>query len=91
MDAIINEVPPGGHHLGTSHTMRHFRTAFYRAKMFDYDSGEAWLANGAVDAYQRANKIYKEQLQQYQQPALDPAIDEALRTHIEKRKIELQK
>lgn len=42
LDAIINEVPPGGHHLGSSHTMRHFRDAFYRAELFDYDSAEAW-------------------------------------------------
>lgn len=86
MDAILHEVPPGGHHLGTSHTMRHYRTAFYRADLFDYDSGEAWLANGAVDAYQRANQKYKQALTEYAQPSLDPAIDEALRDYIERRK-----
>ena len=86
MDAILNEVPPGGHHLGSSHTMRHYRTAFYRADLFDYDSGEAWLANGAVDAYERANQKYKQALQDYEQPSLDPAIDAALRDYIDRRK-----
>ncbi|MEM7335044.1 MAG: trimethylamine methyltransferase family protein [Chloroflexota bacterium] len=86
MDAIVNEVPPGGHHLGTSHTMRHYKTAFYRADLFDYDSGEAWLANGSVDAYERANSKYKKLLKEYEQPTLDPAIKEALRHYIEERK-----
>ncbi len=84
MDAILDEVPPGGHHLGTSHTQRHFRSAFYRAEMFDYDSGEGWLAKGAMDVYKRANKTYKQRLQEYEQPPLDPAIEEALRAYIEK-------
>jgi trimethylamine---corrinoid protein Co-methyltransferase len=89
MEAILHEVPPGGHHLGTSHTMRHFKTAFYRAKLFDYDSGETWLSKGGLDAAQRANKKYKDLLEQYQQPQLDPAIKEALRAYIEQRKTEL--
>ncbi|MCP4417464.1 MAG: trimethylamine methyltransferase family protein [Chloroflexi bacterium] len=86
MEAILHEVPPGGHHLGTSHTMRHFREAFYRAELFDYDSGEAWIEKGSVDAYERANQKYRQQLKEYEQPALDPAIYEALREYVEKRK-----
>lgn len=86
LDAIINEVPPGGHHLGSSHTMRHFRTAFYRAEMFDYDSSETWQAKGGPDSYERASKKVKQILRSYERPELDPAINEALREYIEKRK-----
>ena len=86
MDAILHEVPPGGHHLGTSHTMRHFKTAFYRAGLFDYDSGEAWQASGALDAAQRASKKVKTMLADYEQPPLDEGIREALRAYIEARK-----
>ena len=89
LDTIIHEVPPGGHHLGSSHTMRHYRTAFYRAGLFDYDSAEAWEANGSVDAMQRANAKYKKLLRQYEQPKLDTAVDDALRDFIERRKLEL--
>lgn len=89
MDAIIDEVPPGGHHLGTQHTMRHFKTAFYRAKLFDYDSGEAWMARGSVDSYERANKTYQAMLKQYEQPKLDQAIEDALDAYIEQRKLKL--
>ena len=86
MDAIIREVPPGGHHLGTDHTMRHFKTAFHRSDLFDYDSAENWILNGSVDIYEKANQRYKQILQEYQQPVLDPAIDEALRAYVERRK-----
>jgi trimethylamine--corrinoid protein Co-methyltransferase len=48
LDEIIHEVPPGGHHLGTAHTMRHMKTAFYRADLFDYDSAETWQAKGGL-------------------------------------------
>ena len=89
MDAIINEVPPGGHHLGSSHTMRHYRTAFYRADLFDYESAEAWEANGSVDSIQRANAKYKQVLREYERPSLDPSTDEALRDFITRRTNEL--
>ncbi len=89
LDTIINEVPPGGHHLGSSHTMRHYRTAFYRASLFDYDSAEAWEAGGSIDSIQRANQKYKQLLRQYEKPELDPGTDEALRDFIERRKQEL--
>ena len=85
----IRAVPPGGHHLGTEHTMRHFESAFYRAKLFDYNSAEQWQAEGSQDAYVRANAQVKQLLQDYQPPELDPAIDEALLAFIDRRKAEL--
>jgi len=84
----IRSVPPGGHHLGTEHTVRHFETAFYRAKLFDYNSAEQWQVEGSIDAYGRANTRYKELLSNYQLPALDPAIDQALLAFIDRRKAE---
>jgi trimethylamine--corrinoid protein Co-methyltransferase len=88
MESILS-VPPGGHHLGTEHTMRHMKTAFYRANLFDYDSDETWKAKGGFDATQRASHKVKELLAAYEKPPIDPAIDEALRDYIEKRKPEL--
>ncbi len=85
----IRTVEPGGHHLGTDHTMRNFRTAFYRAELFDYNSAEQWADEGSSDAYRRANVKYKQLLKSYQAPALDPAINEALVDFISRRKSEL--
>ncbi|MFZ0543975.1 MAG: trimethylamine methyltransferase family protein [Candidatus Promineifilaceae bacterium] len=85
MDSI-RTVPPGGHHLGTPHTMEHFRTAFYRADLFDYNSAEQWQEEGSKDAYQRANTKYKQLLKDYEAPKLDTAVDEALQAFMAKRK-----
>jgi trimethylamine--corrinoid protein Co-methyltransferase len=85
----IRAVPPGGHHLGTEHTMRHFENAFYRAELFDYNSAEQWQAEGSQDAYVRANAKYKQLLHDYQPPELDLATDEALLAFIAQRKAEL--
>ncbi len=90
MDTILNEVPPGGHHLGTQHTMRNFRDAFYRAELFDYDSAESWEINGSLTSYQRAHKKFKTMLKSYEAPPLDPAIDEALQAFMAKRKAEIE-
>jgi trimethylamine--corrinoid protein Co-methyltransferase len=84
----IAEVLPGGHHLGTAHTMRNFRTAFYRAELFDYTSSEVWTEAGSADAYARANKRVKHLLASYEPPALDVAKDEALTDFMARRKTE---
>jgi trimethylamine---corrinoid protein Co-methyltransferase len=86
----IQSVPPGGHHLGTDHTMRHFRTAFYRAELFDYNSFDQWREEGSKDVVRKANEKLKAQLADYATPELDPAIEEALLDFISRRKIELR-
>ena len=85
----IREVPPGGHHLGTPHTIRHFRSAFFRTELFDYNSAEQWLEEGGLNSAQRAHTKFKQLLREYEAPALDPAVDEALRDFIAHRKIAL--
>ncbi|MBT4040622.1 MAG: trimethylamine methyltransferase, partial [Rhodospirillales bacterium] len=85
MDAI-REVGPGNHFLGSAHTQENFKTAFYRPQVADANSYEQWQADGELDAAQRANKRWKQLLEEYEQPPLDPAIDEALLAYIAKRK-----
>jgi trimethylamine---corrinoid protein Co-methyltransferase len=82
-------VPAGGHHLGTDHTMAHFRTAFYRAELFDANSYDQWAEEGRRDAYQRANAHYKALLKAYEPPPLDPALDRALQAFMKERKEQL--
>lgn len=89
LDAI-REVPPGGHHLGTDHTMRHFRHAFYRSPLFDYNSFEQWAEEGAQPADQKANTEWKRLLKSYEAPPLDPAVDEALVAFMTRRKVEIK-
>ena len=84
-DALA-EVPPGGHFLGTQHTIRHFRDAFYRAEMFDYNAFEQWELNGAEDTYTRAHHKWQALLAAYQEPGLDPHIDGELQAFMQERK-----
>jgi trimethylamine--corrinoid protein Co-methyltransferase len=88
MDAIA-EVGPGAHFLASAHTRANFETAFYAPHNADANSFEQWQADGAKDAAQRANARWKALLHDYEQPRLDPAIDEALEAYIAKRKEEL--
>ena len=89
MDAF-EEVPAGGHFLGAAHTLRHFRDAFYRPLVSDVMNYERWVQKGAKPVEVRANETWKKWLTAYQQPPLDPAIDEALNQFIVRRKLEIQ-
>lgn len=85
LDAF-REVPPGGHFLGCAHTQANFETAFYRSAVADNNSVEQWMAEGSLDASQRANGLWKKMLADYQAPGIDPGVDEALQDFMARRK-----
>jgi trimethylamine--corrinoid protein Co-methyltransferase len=85
LDAI-RENGPGQHFLGTAHTLANFESAFYRSETADNNSYEQWLEDGSLDAAQRANRIWKRMLAEYEEPPLDQAIDEALLEFMIRRK-----
>jgi trimethylamine--corrinoid protein Co-methyltransferase len=85
LDAIA-EAGPGGHFFGVEHTMSRYQTAFYQPFLSDRRNFESWQEAGAEDTQHRANRIWKTLLQNYQQPPLDPAIDEALANYVDRRK-----
>jgi trimethylamine--corrinoid protein Co-methyltransferase len=87
MDAI-REVGPGAHFLGCAHTQANFENAFYRSAIADNNSFEQWEADGSQDAAKRANGIWKRMLIEYEAPAIDPGVDEALMDYITRRKSE---
>ena len=87
MDAL-REVGPGSHFLGAQHTQENFETAFYRSTVADNNSYEQWEEEGSEDAAQRANKIWKKMLNEYEPPELDASIDEALQDFMTRRKAE---
>jgi len=85
----IRQVGPGGHFLGTEHTLKNFETAFYMPELLDNNSYEQWLVEGAEDANTRGLKAARAALDRYEEPALDPAVDEELRDFIARRELEL--
>ncbi|OED38664.1 trimethylamine methyltransferase [Chromatiales bacterium (ex Bugula neritina AB1)] len=87
MDAIA-ATGPGQHFLGAEHTQINFLSALFRPQSADNNSFEQWQADGGSDSAQRANALWKKQLDEYQDPGLDPAIDASLRAYIADRKAE---
>ncbi|MEZ5589332.1 MAG: trimethylamine methyltransferase family protein [Gammaproteobacteria bacterium] len=85
LDAI-RAVEPGGHYFATSHTLERFETAFYRPMLSDWRNFESWSEDGALDATQRAHRMYKKILAEYQPPALEPARQEELQAFVARRK-----
>jgi trimethylamine---corrinoid protein Co-methyltransferase len=85
MDAI-REVGPGSHYLGSNHTQKNFESAFWRSGLADNNSFEQWRDEGEKDIVVRANTKWKQMLRDYQAPALDQGIDEALLSFMAKRK-----
>ena len=87
VDAIA-EVGPNGHFFGATHTQERYQTAFYGPFLSDWRNYERWSAAGAEETPQRANRIWKSILAEFEPPLLDPAIDEALSDFVERRKRE---
>jgi trimethylamine--corrinoid protein Co-methyltransferase len=87
---VIAHVPAGGHFLGEEHTRKHFRTEFYFPNLADTEAYETWAKKGSRDAYARASERCKKLLASYREPTLDPAIDEALRDFMARRKREIE-
>lgn len=85
MDAI-REVGPGGHYLGCAHTQANFKQSFWRSDLLDYKPYEQWAEEGERDTMALANVKVKQTLANYQQPALDPAISEALDAFVADKK-----
>ena len=87
LDAI-REVGPGGHFFGCAHTLARYETAFYAPLVSDWRNFESWRESGALDTAQRANRVWKQLLADYEPPPLDRGIDEELRAFVARRKEE---
>jgi len=87
LDAI-REVGPGGHFFGTAHTLARYETAFYSPIISDWRNNETWVEAGSPTAYQKASKVARSTLANYEQPPLDPAIEEELDAFVARRKEE---
>ena len=85
MDAI-REVGPGGHYLGCAHTQANFKSAFWRSRVLDFRPFETWAEDGSPDSATLASARVRKLLRDYEKPALDPAIDEALQDFVARKK-----
>jgi trimethylamine--corrinoid protein Co-methyltransferase len=83
------EVEPGGHFLGSAHTMRNYQTAFYEPHLSDSENVESWEEGGSQDMRQRAYERWTQMLNDYEAPEMDIAKREELSAYVAKRKEEI--
>ncbi len=88
LDAI-RDVGPAGHFFGTAHTIERYEHAFYTPLLSNWDNHDAWVERGKINAYTRANGIWKKMLAAYEKPPLDTGIDDALKDYVNRRKLEI--
>ena len=85
LDTIAG-VGPGGSFLMEDHTLTHYRSSLRVSPLLETRGYEAWQAEGAPTLTQRANDLWREWLDRYEEPPLDPALEEAVREYVERRK-----
>ncbi len=88
---FIAEVGPGGHHLGTAHTLARYRSEFYMPIVSDRQNYDKWREDGSRDAARRAHDVAGQLLAAYEPPPLDLPTAEALADFVARRKRELVK
>src|SRR5260370_35308490 len=88
MDAL-REVGPGGHFLGAEHTLRNYRTGFYRPWISSTENLDRWNRFGARTADVVATEKWKQVLAEYPHPGIDPAVADQLKQVIRNRHPEL--
>ncbi len=84
----IREVGPNGNFFGASHTQARYTTAFYEPFLSDWRNFEAWELAGGVWTARRANRMYKEILQEFTPPPMDAAIRDELADFVARRTAE---
>lgn len=84
IDAVA-EVGPGGHFFGAAHTMQRYRDAFYTPLVSDWRNYGAWAEGGAKTATERATAVWRATLAAFEPPPMDPAVQEALVSFVERR------
>ena len=86
----LNEGGPGAHMFGAAHTIKHYETAFWDSSLDDNQTWETWSEQGEVDAMTRANLAWKKSLADYQAPAMDDGINDALRAFVDRKKASME-
>ncbi|MCY4463661.1 MAG: trimethylamine methyltransferase family protein [Albidovulum sp.] len=81
----VREVGPNGHFFGARHTRERYETAFYEPFLSDWRNYEQWQLDGGIWTAQRAAKVFKGILKEYEPPPMDEGIKEELREFVDRR------
>ena len=81
----VREVGPGGHFFGCAHTQERYENAFHQPFLSDWRNYENWMDDGALDATMRANRIYKQILEEFEPAPIDEGVRDELIAFVAKR------
>ncbi|QMU57131.1 MAG: methyltransferase [Boseongicola sp.] len=87
VDAIA-EVGDDGHFFGIQHTQERYETAFYQPFLSDWRNYEGWDIAGGVWTAERAHHMWKDIVNNFEEPPLDVAVRDELADFVERRKAE---
>ena len=65
--------------------MRNYSTAFYEPELSNSENVESWEEHGSKDMRARAYDKWKDMLSEYQTPAIDSSVLEALTDFVDRR------
>jgi len=82
----IREVGSSGNFFSASHTLERYETTFYQPFLSDWSNFEAWEERGSITTPERANKVWKQILNEFEAPPMDEAIREELEAFVALRK-----
>ena len=84
---VIDKVGPGGNYLTEEHTLRHFKTEYWRPQLLDRSDYHTWIGKGSKALDQRVNEKVKSILKEYQPELLDREKADQILQLRDKRKI----
>jgi len=82
----MKRVGPGGHFLGETHTLN---SNLFIFESQHNNSFEQWEIDGSLDSEQVGVRKAQQWLRKYQEPEIDPVLDQALLEYIERREREI--
>jgi trimethylamine---corrinoid protein Co-methyltransferase len=88
LDAVREE-GPGGMFLASPHTLAHFREWLFMSPLFRSQAYVTWEKQGSMTTDRSATAVWKALLDSYEDPGIDPAIDDALQEYMARRRAEI--
>lgn len=78
----LREEGPGGMFLASPHTLEHFRDWVFMSPLFRAVAHPNWVKAGSPTAEETATGVWRALLGAYEDPGIDPAVDEELRAFV---------
>jgi trimethylamine--corrinoid protein Co-methyltransferase len=83
---VIKRVGAGGEFLSLDETLKRCRTEYLFQEIMKATDHNGWKLEGGLPADERAVKQLEKRFSSYEKPDIDPALEKALRSFVEKKK-----